>query len=44
MVGTICDDMDSSNFEHSVDCVESLWISTRCDVPLAILRHILIFH
>ena len=26
---TISDDMDSLTFEHSVDCAESLWISTR---------------
>ena len=33
---TIFDDMVGSNFEHSVDCPESLRISTRCDVPLAV--------
>ena len=26
---TISDDMHSLTFEHSVDCTESLWISTR---------------
>ena len=41
---TISDDMVGSTFEHSVDCLESLWISTRCDVPLAILRHIPLFY
>ena len=25
---TISDDMDGSNFEHSFDCLKSLWIST----------------
>ena len=37
---TISDDMVGSTFEQSVDCPESLRISTRCDVPLSILRHI----
>ena len=36
----ISNDMDGSTFEHIVDCLESLRISTRCDVPLAILGHI----
>ena len=37
---TIFDDMDGSTFEHSVDCLEPLWISTRCDAPLTKLGHI----
>ena len=41
---TISDDMVGLTFEHIVDCLESLWISTRCDVPLAILGHIPLFY
>ena len=41
---TISDDMVGSTVEHSVNCLESLQISTRCDVPLAILGHIPIFY
>ena len=41
---TIFDDMIGSNFEHSVDCPESHRISTRCDVPLAILGHNPLFY
>ena len=37
---TIYDDMVGLTFEHSVDCLESLRISTRCDVPISILGHI----
>ena len=33
---TISNDMNGSNFEHNVACLESLRISTRCDVSLAI--------
>ena len=40
----ISDDMDGSTFEPSVDYPESLRISTRCDVPLAILGHIPLFY
>ena len=36
----IYDDMDGSTFEHNVYCPESLQISTRRDVPLAILEPI----
>ena len=41
---TISDDMVGSTFKHSGDCPESLQISTRCDVPLAILGHIPLFY
>ena len=41
---TIYDDMVGSNFEHNVDYLESLRISTRCDVPLAILGHSPLFY
>ena len=41
---TISDDMDGSTFEHSIDCPESLRISTQCDVPLAILGNIPLFY
>ena len=41
---TIYDDMDGSTFKHSVNCLESLRISTRCDVPLAILGQIPLFY
>ena len=40
----IYDDMVGSTFGHSVDCLESLRISTRCDVPLAIIGHIPLFY
>ena len=40
----ISDDMDSSASEHNVDCLESIRIVTRCDVPLAIIGQILVFH
>ena len=36
----ISDDMVGSTFKHSVNCPKSLWISTRCDVLLAILGHV----
>ena len=39
---TISNDMDGSTFEHTVDCPESLRISTQCDVPPAILGHTLL--
>ena len=39
---TIFVDMDGSTFEHSFDCLELLRISTRCDVPPAILGHTLL--
>ena len=41
---TISDDMVSSTFEHGVDYLESLRISTRFDVPLVILGHIPLFY
>ena len=41
---TISDDMDGLTFEHNVYCPESLQISTRRDVPLAILGHIPLFY
>ena len=41
---TISDDMVGSTIEHSVDCLESLWISTQCDVLLTILGHIPLFY
>ena len=41
---TISDDMVGSTFEHNVECLESLRISTRCDVPLAILGDIPLFY
>ena len=41
---TIYDDMNGSIFEHGVDCLESLQISTRYDVPLSILGHIPLFY
>ena len=40
----ISDDMVGSTIKHSIDCLESLWISTRCDVSLAILGHIPLFY
>ena len=39
---TISDVMVSLTVEHNVDYPKSLQISTRYDVPLAILRHPLI--
>ena len=39
---SISDGMDGSTFEHNVGCLESLWISTRCDVLPAILGHTLL--
>ena len=39
----ISDDMNGSAFEYGLDCPKSLRISTRCDVPLPILGHILHF-
>ena len=41
---TIFDDMVGLTFEHNVDYLESLRISTRCHVPLAILGHSPLFY